>query len=139
MRPCGFKHIKCFTKFSDDFIEVYPKFKNRERDVYHKHHQIEKMFKEKTGKEAYKHPRFGYKSMLKAKKTVEDVLNENEMHRLNYNRNKTLSLPEGIPAEYKEQVIKVYHTALTDRDMGLLQGFFMKKNLFELMGTIGLL
>ena len=135
----GFKHIKCFTKFSNDFIEAYPKFKDREKDVYDKHHQIEKMFKEKTDKEAYKHPRFGYKSMLKAKKTVEDVLKENKLHRLNYNRNKMLALPEGIPTDYKKLIIQQYHDASTDKDMGLLQGFFMKKNLFELMGTVGLL
>ena len=77
--------------------------------------------------------------MLKAKKTVEDVLKESEMYRLNYNRNKALALPEGIPTDYKKLIIQQYNTAKADKDMGLLQGFFMKKNLFELMGTIGLL
>ena len=137
----GFLHIKSWTQFSDDFLNEYPKFKGKEQELYDKHHLIERKFDEKHDfkKSAYKHPRFGYKSFSKSSKTIEDILNENPIHRKNYERNKKLCLPSGIPQKYKDAIIESYKQASDERNPGILQNFFMQNNLFDLTSSIPLL
>ena len=104
----GFLHIKSWTQFSPEFLEEYPKYKGKEQELYHKHHEIEKMFDEKHNfeKSAYKHPRFGWKSFVKSKKTLKDILEENPIHQMNYERNEKLALPTAIPDEIVERILQ---------------------------------
>jgi hypothetical protein len=134
----GFLHIKSWSQFSDEFLKEHPRFKGKEIELYDKHHIIEKMYNEKYNweKSAYKHPRFGYKSFKKSKKTLQDLFNENPIYKWNYERNKKLCLPSGIPQEYKEQIIEAYHNAESKRSAKELQKFFTKNQLFDLVGKL---
>ena len=138
----GFLHIKSWTQFSPEFLVDYPKFKGKELEVYDKHHQIEKMYTKKmeaagTPKiQAYKHPRFGYKSFEKSKTTLKELLNQNPIHKKNFQRNKRLCLPSGIPEDYKQQVIEAYKASSAKPNYKNLQKFFSEHRLFELQGNI---
>jgi hypothetical protein len=135
----GFKHIKSWTQFSPEFLEMYPNLKNKEQQVYDKHHEIEKRFYDRTQKEAYKHPRFGYKQMLRSKKTLKEVLQENPIHQQNFIRNRKLCLPAGIPDHYKQQVIQAYHNASDTPNYAELQKYFTKYKAFELKGIVSMI
>ena len=135
----GFLHIKSWSQFSDEFLEMYPNLKGKELKFYDKHHEIEKKFYKKTGKNAYKHPRFGYKMMVKSKKSLKDVLNENPIYKKNFFRNKKLCLPSGIPETYKKQIIEAYNNANSKPDYRKLQEYIMKYNLFDLISVISMI
>jgi len=136
----GMLHIKSWSKFSSEFLKEYPKFEGRELEMYPHHHQIEHKFNLKhdfnSKIQAYKHPRFGYKSFQKTKTKLSDLLQENPIYKMNYNRNKELCLPEFIPEHLRVEIISTYETAKTDHNPGELQKFFIKNNLFELTGII---
>ena len=104
----GFLHIKSWTQFSPEFLKLYPKMEGKESEAYDKHHKIEKMFVAKTGYDAYKHPRFGYKSFIKTKKSLETLFKENSLYEKNYRMNQRLALPEMIPDEIKNAIIQMY-------------------------------
>jgi len=137
----GFLHIKSWTKFSDDFLIDYPKFKGRELELYDKHHQIEAMFNLKYDwtKKAYKHPRFGYASFKKGKKTLEDILKEHPIHRMNYERNKKLCLPMFVPDDLSDKINIAYDVSSNKKNIPELQKFFTENQLFELNTQIPLL
>ena len=139
----GFLHIKAWTQFSDEFLKEYPKFKGKEIQLYDKHHEIEHKYNLKHNydpkKQAYKHPRFGYKMLLRSKKSLRSILKENPIHLKNFKLNRQLCLPTNVPTELKEKIIYEYEQAKTQKDPAELQKFFMNNNLFELTGIIGLL
>ena len=136
----GFLHIKSWTKFSDAFLEYYPKFKGKEQEMYDKHHAIEKAFDDKMellfpdGKKlpkAYNHPRFGYKSFKKGKKELYEILDENIIHQKNYERNTKLCLPTGIPQNYRDEIIAQYERPHVS-NVQKLQSYLIKNGLFEM-------
>ena len=139
----GFLHIKSWTQFSDKFLEEYPKFKGREIDMYKHHHEIEDKFAKKhnyeKGYDAYKHPRFGYKSWKKKNQPLEELLNEHPLYKENYERNKKMCLPEYVPDELKEKIIQAYYSAETQTNYANLQKYFQQNNLFELLGSVSFL
>jgi hypothetical protein len=96
------------------------------------------MFYEKTGKDAYSHPRFGYKMFKKSGKSLEELLDENPIYRWNYERNRKLCLPDSVPEEYKPEVINQYKKE-PKKDVSKLLEFFNRYNLFELQGKLQLL
>ena len=140
----GFLHIKSWTQFSPEFLEMYPKYEGREIELYDKHHLIEKAFddkmellhpNEKKLPKAYKHPRFGYKSFKKGKKSLQDILVENPIHVKNYDRNKRLCLPTGIPQNYRNSIIAEYERE-HQSNVQKLQSYLIKNGLFELTAKI---
>ena len=134
----GFLHVKAFTNFSKDFLLEYPKFKGKEILLYDKHHEIEKMYdlKHNFQKSAYKHPSFGMKSWRKKNQTIKELLDENPIHKWNYERNKTLCLPSGIPEENKKEIIQHYLDSDTPRNLKKLQKYFTENGMFELIGKL---
>ena len=134
----GFGHIKQYSQFSDKFLEVYPQYKNREKDFYKKRFQVDTKFFEKYGVPAYKHPRFGYKTFKKSKKDIESLLNENDIYRWNYELNQKLALPENIPDNLKQQIITAYKEAPSELNPKELMKYFQKYNLLELYGLLPL-
>lgn len=133
-------HVKSFSVFSKQFKELYPEM--TEIKAYPKRHEIDMAFEKKHGVRAYKHPRFGAKTHEKKKKkdgtTDEDLLKENPIYRLNYELNKQLGLPSGIPVKLREQIIKAYDEASTEQDTGKLIEYFMKYGLINLVGRVAL-
>ncbi len=134
----GLKHMCSWSQFSPEFLVEHPKFKGREIEMYNKHHQIEKMYNDKHDwtKNAYKHKRFGYKSFKKSKKTLQDLFDENPIHKWNYERNQKLCLPEGIPEEFKTQIIEYYNETEDKRNAKELQKFFNENGLFDMLGKL---
>jgi len=128
------KNVKAYSKFSPEFKTQYP---NRtEIEVWEKRHELDCMFTEKFGVSAYKHPRYGYKMFLKSKHSVVSLLAENEIYKKNYEINKKVAMPEGIPLEIKEQITTQYENAPCVRVNKELQKFFMTHGLFELNSNI---
>ena len=111
----GFGHIKQFSRFSDDFLEMYPQYKGKEWQAYKNRYEIQKRFFEKTGKNAYKHPRFGYKSWKKKKQPLQEILKENPIYRENFKMNCKLALPKHIPSDLKKEIIERYETTSTNK------------------------
>lgn len=136
----GFLHIKSWTQFSDAFLEEYPRFKGRELEMYEHHHDIEDKFAAKhnyaKGMDAYKHPRFGYKSWIKKKQPLEALLKEHPIYKENFIRNEQMCLPDYVPDNYRQSIIEDYHNALSTPDYFKLQKFFQQNNLFELLGSV---
>lgn len=139
----GFLHIKAWSQFSPIFLEEYPNFKGKELQLYNRHHLIEHQYNLKNGfdtkKQAYKHPRFGYKSWKKSKIPLKDLLKENPIYKKNYMLNKNLALPINIPGKYKNLIIDEYNRAKTEKSPGELQKYFINNNLFDLTGIISFL
>ena len=134
----GFYHLKSYTKFSPLFLEKYPQLEGKEISAYSKRFQIEMAFKEKYGEdaEAYKHPRFGYKMLKRSKKTLKDILKENKIHKMNYEMNKKLALPENIPDDIKNEIINSYKKYHNLSDFNCFSNFLLKYRLFELSSLI---
>ena len=131
------KNVKAYSVFSKEFKEKYPNVK--ELDVWEKRHEIDLAFEQKYGVSAYKHPRYGYKMFLRSKLTVKELLAQNPIYEKNFNLNKTIALPEGIPIEVREKIINAYNEALCEKNPAKLQEYMTKNGMFELVGKIGLL
>ena len=106
--------------------------------MYPKRFELDKLFESKFGESAYNHPRYGYKMFLNSKKTVEDLLNENEIYKLNYKLNRQIALPEGIPTEISSEIIKNYNNQ-PKKSPAELQKYFTENHLFEMNARIPLL
>ncbi len=132
----GFLHVKAWTQFSPDFVAKYPKYTGKELELWSKHHEIDTKFKDKHGVSAYKQPRFGWKSYLKSGKSVQELLDENPIHKLNYDLNKSLGLPEGIPENIQDSIIEEYNNADDTRHGKDLTKYFMDNHMFELTSKI---
>ena len=133
----GFGNIKHYSRFSDDFLEVYPHMRGKELQAYPKRFQIEVLFREKYGKEAYSHPAFGYKAMKQKGQTLKDVLIENPIYKKNFELNCRLALPQNIPEDIREQIITDYNNSKAIRDNQCLSKKFRKYDL-KLMGKLPL-
>jgi len=134
----GFLHCKAWTRFSPEFKEKYPDL--TELKVWPKHHEIDLKFQEKYGVSAYKHPRFGPKMFEKSGQSLENFLKENPIHKLNYNLNKQLALPEMIPDSIRQKIIKEYENQKNKSpNYGELIKELTNKRLFELVGNVSLL
>jgi len=133
----GFGNIKAYSRFSNEFLEKYPEFKGKELKVYPKRFQIDQMFKRKYGedKDAYNHPKYGYKMFKRSKKSLDQILDENPIYKMNYEMNKTLALPESIPQEIKEKIIKSYERK-HNSDYSCLIEYLTENGLFELTSLI---
>ncbi len=131
------KNIVSYTQFSDLFKEKYPDITPEK--AYPKRHELDLKFKEKHGVSAYKHPRFGKKTFYKKNIDPKKILKENPIHEWNFELNKKISLPSGIPQKIKDKIIEEYHNVSNKKDIGKLNEFFMKYGLIELIGITGLL
>jgi len=135
----GFGHLKQYSRFSKDFIQNYPQYKDKEIQLYSKRFKIQEMYKKKYGEKAkaYDHPRFGYKSFKKSKKSLESLLAENSIYEMNYSLNRILALPENIPLEIKQQIIDSYSRKHESRNC--LDDYLIENNLFDLISLTILL
>jgi len=131
------KNIVSYTQFSKEFQEKFPDLTPEK--AYPKRHEIDIKFKEKYGVSAYKHPRFGKKTFYKKQINPKQILEENPIHKWNFELNKKISLPSGIPKEIKEKIIFEYENVETTKNIAKLNEFFMKYGLIELIGITGLL
>ena len=128
------KNIKSFSVFSKKFKDMYP---NRtELEVYHKRFELDEIFEKTYNESAYKHPRYGLKTFMRSKKTIDELLNENEIYKMNYLMNRTIALPEGIPQDISSNIIEAYNTVPTIKKTQKLQEFFMNEGCFELIGSL---
>lgn len=132
-------HIKSYSQFSEDFIDKYPKYKDKELNVWDKRFEIACAFEDKTGLKAYKHPRFGIKSFKKTGVTTKDLLKQNKIFEKNYENNKNLVLPSGIPINIQTEIINQYHSSSDIKNIAKIQNFFLTEKLFELTSYIALL
>ncbi len=130
------KNVKSFSRFSKKFKELYPD--KKEVDVYDKRFQLDEIFENTYGESAYNHPRYGAKTFMKSKKTVEELLKENIIFEKNYMLNRQIALPEGIPVEISSSIIKSYNTVSCSRNTKELQEYFTTSGAFELIGKIGM-
>jgi len=135
----GFGNIKAYSRFSEDFLKIYPYMKNKELKAYPKRFQIEKQFEEKYDKPAYNHPRYGYKMFLRSKKTVEEIISENPIYELNYKMNRDLALPETIPSWVSKDIIEAYEKPSNKQDYRCLYDFLIENKLFEVTSSIPML
>jgi hypothetical protein len=131
------KHIKSWSRMSDKFKELYPS--KTALDMYPKRHELDVAFKKKYEVSAYKHPRFGAKTFAKSSDTLEDILDSNPIHRMNYDLNRKLVLPYYIPKNIEDNIINAYLNAKSERDIARLMKYFTENGMFELQGKIGLL
>jgi hypothetical protein len=137
--------INAYTIFSNKFKEVYPDMTPEK--AYSKRHEIDLGFTKKYGESAYKHPRFGKKSFMKKiekegkdyRTAVKDYLKINPIHKWNFELNKKIALPNGIPDEIKQEIIAAYENASNVRDITELNKWFMQYNMVNLIGITGLL
>ncbi len=135
------KSIVAYTQFSEEFKEQYPS--KTELQVYEKRHEIDVMFRDRNdGISAYKHPRFGAKSFAKKQKkegfTLEEFLDENPIHQMNYDLNTLISMPESIPTEIVAAIEENYKNN-PPRNVGELSNFFMKYGIMSLVGRTGIM
>jgi len=130
--------VVAFSQFSNKFREIYPDI--TELQAWPKRFEIDQKFKEKFGESAYKHPRFGaksyYKKQVKEGFTNEEFLDRNPIYKLNYELNKLISLPEYIPNEIRERVIREYDKEQGSKNPKVLNEYFLSNNLFNLIGKI---
>ncbi len=131
------KNVKAYSVFSPEFKNLYPD--KTPLQVWDKRHEIDMMFHDKYGVSAYKHPRYGYKMFLKSKFTVKELLAQNPIYSKNYELNKKIAMPEGIPQEIRAEIIEQYNTVSVDRNPKELQKYFMSLGLFELISKISFL
>ena len=139
----GFYHIKSFSRFSENFLKEYPQMEGKELQAYPKRFQIDEMFKKKHSKtgekvSAYNHPRFGYKTFKKGKKSLKEILKLNPIFEMNYKMNKTLALPENIPQEIKEKIINSYERD-HENDVGCFIEYLTEMGLFDLTSLVYLM
>ncbi len=67
------KNVKAYSRFSKDFKALYPD--KTEALMYPRRFELERLFLKKYKKEAYNHPRYGYKMFCKTDKTLEEFIN----------------------------------------------------------------
>lgn len=127
------KNVKSFSQFSPKFKELYPD--KCEIELYEKRFELDELFTTKFGESAYKHPRFGLKSFMKTKLTVEELLNQNPIYEKNYLLNREIALPEGIPPDISQSVIKAYNTP-TQQNKKALSTYFKQNGMFELTAKL---
>jgi 5'-3' exonuclease len=131
-----FGNIKQYSRFSKEFLKVFPQLEGKELQAYPKRFQIDVQFEKKYGVSAYNHPRYGYKMFLRSKKTVKEILAENPIYKMNYEMNRRLALPEMIDTNISESILESYHKSNNNRDPECLMNFFMNNNLLDLAGQI---
>jgi len=136
----GFGNIKHYSRFSKEFLKIYPGLTGKELQVYPKRFVLEQMFKKKYGEDAevYNHPRYGYKMFKNSKKSLKSVLKENKIFHMNFKMNKKLALPSGIPNNIKTDIITNYldNSKKNTSDYMCLSDFMINNNLFELTSQI---
>ena len=132
----GFYHIKSYSRFSKDFLGFYPHLEGKELSAYPKRFQLEKAFRDKTGKEAYSHPRYGYKTYKRGKKSLQEILDENPIYQMNYELNEKLALPQNIPVGISKHIIRDYQKAKSNGDFGCLTKWFTDYGLIDLIGEV---
>jgi len=129
-----------YSQFSDEFKAMYPDV--TELKAYPKRHEIDLAFRKKTGKSAYKHPRMGAKTFKKKMEkegfTIDEFLSRNPIYKLNYELNKKLALPSGIPDEIKQAIINEYDNASSKKNEQALIDYFMKYGAVDLIGLLPL-
>lgn len=130
------KNIKSFSRFSDKFKEIYPD--KTELQVYEKRFELDKIFENTYGESAYKHPRYGLKTFMRTNKTVDELLDENPIFKMNYAMNREIALPEGIPSYISSKIIDDYNTVSNKRNIAELQKYFTQEGSFELVGQMGM-
>lgn len=131
------KNVKAYSRFSKEFKNKYPD--KNELDVWEKRHEIDVMFEKKYGVSAYNHPRYGYKMFMKSALTVQGLLAQNPIYQLNYDLNKKVAMPDGIPQGIRHNIIEMYNDAPTTRRALALQKFFKEQQLFEMNSKISFL
>jgi len=127
------KNIKAYSKFSPKFKEIYPN--STEVVMYPSRFKLDELFEKTYGESAYKHPPFGLKSFLKKKIPLKEFLEENKIYGDNYELNKILALPEGIPPHIFQTIIKEYNLENT-KNYKELSNFFKEQNCFDLVGKL---
>lgn len=127
------KNIKAYSQFSPKFKEIYPD--KKEIDVYSKRFELDILFEKTYGESAYKHPPFGLKTFQKKKKPLKEFLKENKIYKENYNLNKILALPEGIPPKIFQSIVDEYNLENT-KNYKELSNFFKEQNCFDLIGKL---
>lgn len=130
----GINNIKGYSRFSSKFKEKYPN--KTELEVYSKRFELDELFKKTYGVSAYSHPRYGYKMFLKSKKTLEQLLEENPIYKLNYKLNRQIALPEGIPADITSKIIGCYENYNHPKSYFKLQNYFVETKTPELIGSL---
>lgn len=129
-----------YSVFSDEFKKKYPNL--TELKAYPKRYEIDESFKRTFGVSAYKHPRMGAKSFKKKMDkegfTPQEFLARNPIYQMNYDLNKKLALPSGIPQKIRDIIIEEYDKAPTDLDNKELANYFMKYGMLDLLGQLHL-
>jgi len=129
-------NLKSYSRFSNEFKKLYPD--KTELEVYQNRFKLDDLFQKKYGVSAYNHPRYGYKMFQKSKKTLDELLKENNIYKENYNLNKQIALPEGIPQEISQKIIQAYKNAKNNSNYPKLQDYFLKNDLINLIGKLPL-
>jgi len=103
-------------------------------------HKVDVLFKEKFGKSAYKHPPLGavsfYKKQVKEGFSTQEFLDRDPIYQMNYDLNKKLGLPEGIPTEIREKIIAEYNVSSDVKNNKALTDYFMGYGLIELIAHL---
>lgn len=127
-----------YSQFSAEFKAYRPNA--TEIQAYPKRYEIDMAFQKSHGVSAYKHPRLGaksfYKKMDKEGFTVQEFLDRDPIYQLNYDLNKKLALPSGIPDYIRELILDEYDNTPIVRDNGQLTEYFMKYGLINLVGKL---
>ncbi len=129
----GINNVKGYSRFSNKFKELYPD--KKEIDVWEKRFELDNLFEQKFGVSAYNHPRYGYKMFLKSNKTLEELLSENSIFKLNYALNRQIALPEGIPPDISSAIIDAYEEP-PKNNMKALKEYFKVNGMFELTSKL---
>lgn len=129
----GINNVKGYSRFSSKFKSIYPD--KTELEVWKKRFELDALFTKKFGESAYNHPRYGYKMFLNSKKTLEELLKENPVYKLNYALNRQIALPEGIPSSISNAIIEEYEKE-PKQNMKELREYFRINGMFELTDRI---
>ena len=133
--------VTAYTVLSDKCKEIYPDLTPEK--IYPRRHEFDVKFAEKYDVSAFKHPRFGKSSFEKKMKkegfTYKDFMKKNPIHIWNFKLNKKISLPDGIPDDIKSDIINSYDISKSELNPGEMTQYFMKYQLVNLIGIIGLL
>jgi len=130
--------VTYYSRFSDLFKEKYPK--KTPLEVYPMRHKVDVLFKEKFGKSAYKQPPLGaisfYKKQVKEGFSTQEFLDRDPIYQMNYDLNKKLGLPDGIPTEIREKIIAEYNVSSDVKNNKALTDYFMGYGLIELIAHL---
>ena len=127
------KNVKAYSVFSKEFKEKYPE--RTPLELWDKRHEVDTIFEKTYGVSAYKQPPYGYKKFLKEKITVKELLNKNIIYKKNYDLNKVIAMPDGIPLEYRAAIVSEYKRPL-ETDLKKARKFLTENRLFELSGIV---